>query len=102
MGERNSGFTDAPVSQVRYTLEIYVPDGSDTVFALFQASVPFGAISRGDIINPGTWHDSNSPMRVLRVTSVEHNLWSTATDVVHKICVYTREIENTRESRFED
>lgn len=83
-------------------LEIYEPMDADTVFARFDTQSPIMSIAKGDIVNPGTWPGSQSPIKVLQVCSVEHILWCNGETVAHKICVFTKELENTRELRFAD
>ncbi len=65
----------------------------------FESDMPFLAISAGDIVNPGLWPGSESPIKVLRVTNVEHIIWTKGDVVKHKLCVFTSEREGTRELR---
>ncbi|MBK8538962.1 MAG: hypothetical protein IPL60_02990 [Ardenticatenia bacterium] len=56
---------------------------------------PFMAISVGDYIDPMLWFESQSPMKYLRVTRLEHvvaNIKS-AGIVQHVIRVYTTEVD---------
>lgn len=85
---------------MRYYLEIYSPDSADDVWVSFEADSPFGAIAVGDIINPGMWDGSQSPMRVLKAVAVEHILWDIQ-ELKHKVMVFTTEVEGTRELRLE-
>jgi hypothetical protein len=82
-----------------YMLEIYEPGSFDDVWVYFESTSPFGFMSAGDIINPGLWEGSKSPMFVLKVVSLEHILWEAEGQTKHKICVFTREVEGTRELR---
>lgn len=83
-----------------YTLEIYEPESADDVWVTFSSSEPFLAIGANDIINPGLWHNSQAPMKVLRVTNLEHLIWETEAQVKHKLLVFTEEVEGTRELRL--
>src|SRR5205823_1703142 len=88
--------------QDSYQLEVYVPASTDTVFAHFESSLPFLPIHPGDIVNPGIWEDSQSPMRVLRVLNVEHIIWKSRNgEIKHKLMVYTDEVAGTRELRLQ-
>jgi hypothetical protein len=59
------------MKKVEYILRIYRPKSADDVWTTFNSSNPFMKISVGDIINPGIWPDTESPMKVLRVLNVE-------------------------------
>ncbi len=84
----------------KYSVEIYYPGSSGNVWAYFQSEMPFLSISKGDIINPGMFHDADADT-MLRVTSVEHILWSVENnESKHKICVYTEDIEDNYDARF--
>lgn len=82
-------------------LEVYQPGSFDDVFQYLESDTPFMAISRGDIVNPGLWDGSQSPMKVLRVVNVEHIIWKNETTggARHKVLVFTEEVEGTRELR---
>jgi hypothetical protein len=84
----------------KYILEIYYPGSSGNVWVYFQSETPFLSISKGDIINPGMFPDADADT-MLRVTSVEHIVWSAGThESKHKICVYTENIEDNYDARF--
>lgn len=54
-----------------YGLEIYKPGSADDVVAYFESDTSFGAISKGDLINPmGT--EGEAGKRILRVVGIEH------------------------------
>lgn len=82
-----------------HQLEIYEPGSADDVWVTFTADAPFMSISVGDIVNPGLWANSESPMKVLRVVNVEHIIWEHEGIAKHKLCVFTDEVEGTRELR---
>ncbi len=84
----------------RYGLEVYGPGGTDTPWVSFDSDTPFPAIARGDIVNPGVWEGSQSPMKVLRVVQVEHVVWEAAGVAKQKLLVFTEEVEGTRELRL--
>lgn len=91
---------DGKVLPVRYSLEIYEPGSAYDPWVNFLSNSPFLAISKGDIINPGTWDNSQSPMKVLKVLNVEHMIWEIENDhITHKLCVFTEEVEGTEELR---
>jgi hypothetical protein len=84
----------------QFILEIYVPGRTEEAWAIFQSSLPFQSIHAGDLINPYDWPGSNAPLKIARVTSVEHILWQSNGIAKHKLCVYTEELDNTKELRF--
>jgi len=88
------------MKSIQYEIEIYEPNSADDVWAVFDSSTPFMTISKGDILNPGTWSNSQSPMKVLRVINVEHVIWESGAKVTHKLLVFTEEVEGTRELRL--
>lgn len=57
------------------------------------------AISVGDIVNPGTWEGTQSPMKVLQVVAVEHLIWEGQGVLKQKVMVFTEEVEGTDELR---
>jgi hypothetical protein len=73
----------------KYMLEIYYPTGTSNVMAYFTSDTPFQAISQGDIINADSLPDADKALD-LRVTSIEHILWTLENgESKHKVCVYT-------------
>jgi hypothetical protein len=84
---------------MEYLLEIYEPGSFDDVWMTFTSSQPFVAISVGDIVNPGLWPDSRSPMKVLRVVAVEHIIWESEGATKQKVMLFSREVDGTRELR---
>ena len=83
-----------------YLLEVYEPGTTETVWEVFQTSSPFLGIHAGDLINPALWPDSRSPLKMLRVTSVEHVIWGKQGETKHKLMVFTEEVEGTHELRI--
>ena len=83
-----------------YILEVYEPASADDAWITFSSSNPFMTISAGDIVNPGVWPGSQSPMKVLRAINVEHIIWESRAQVKHKVMVFTEEVEGTRELRL--
>ena len=83
-----------------YILEVYKPQSPDDVWITFSSSSPFMTIGVGDIVNPGLWPDSQSPMKVLRAINVDHVIWETETRVKHKVLVFTEEVDGTRGLRL--
>lgn len=83
-----------------YMLEIYEPGSVKTAWVHFKSASPFMALKPGDLLNPGIWPDSQSPMKILRVINVEHIIWETDEAVKHKLMVFTEEIEGTEEARL--
>jgi hypothetical protein len=72
----------------KYVLEIYYPGDPHDCMAYFASDTPFQAISKGDIINASSLPDADKALD-LRVTSIEHMLWTFEGESKHKICVYT-------------
>ena len=89
------------MSVIEYSLEVYEPGSADDVWVAFSSTTPFMPIQAGDILNPGLWPNSNSPMRVLRVINIEHFIWEARGDVKHKVLIFTEEVEGTRELRLQ-
>lgn len=78
----------------KYMLELYYPAATSSVMAYFTSDTPFQAISKGDIINAASLPDANHAGE-LRVTSVEHILWSLENgEAKHKVCVYTEQSDD--------
>ena len=88
------------MKEIQYHVEIYEPGSSDDLIVLFQSSTPFLAISPGDLINQRVWETDIEFHMTLQVTSVEHILWEVDTHIGHKLCVYTRKVDDTAETRF--
>jgi hypothetical protein len=84
---------------MEYHLEIYAPGSARDVWISFEADSPFMAMSAGDIVNPGLWEGSESPMKVLRVVTVEHLVWLAGGTPKQKVMVFTEEAEGTDELR---
>ena len=85
---------------MEYMLEVYAPGSMKDVWVYFESSSPFLPINVGDLINPGIWEGSQSPMKILRVVSVEHIIWEINSDVKHKLMVFTEEIEGSEDARL--
>jgi hypothetical protein len=83
-----------------YIVEVYEPGSADRVWVYFTSSAPFLPINAGDLLNPGLWPGSQSPMKILRVVNLEHIIWETDSHVKHKLLVFTEEIEGTTEVRL--
>lgn len=83
-----------------YSLEIYAPGSTDDVWVVFESTTAFMTISVGDLVNPGIWDGSRSPQKVLRAINVEHIIWQAGGVAKHKVCVYTEEVDGTRELRL--
>lgn len=98
--ESQNNNTDGNPLPVRYVLNICEPGETGTMAAVFEAETPFMAISAGDIVNPGLWPTSQAPLRVYRVTSVEHMIYSNGVHQTHLVVVYTEDVEGTLELRF--
>ena len=82
----------------RYAIEIYEPGSTKNVSGFLESPTPFGAISRGDILNPQSWNlpkgTPGDPL--LRVTGVEHLMWEANGTMKHKILLYTEEAPDTK------
>jgi hypothetical protein len=46
----------------------------------------------GDVIDPSSWSGSRSPLRLLRVTQVNHALSEKDEQTEHKVEVFTEEV----------
>ena len=76
---------------VVYELEIYSPHSRKDIWRSFEASTPFMSFSKGDLIEPSEWSGSQSPLKVMRVTEVQHVLRERDEEARHKIMLYTEE-----------
>lgn len=87
----------------RYCLEIYPEDDDETPGAVFYSNQPFLSIAAGDLLHPGAfeqWDREGRGRWILEVTKVTHIVWATdKRDSKHKLCVYTRYVQNTSEAR---
>ncbi len=83
-----------------YGLEIYEPGSADDVAAYFESDTPFGAIAKGDLINP-VGSGGEAVKQILRVVGIEHIVWeSKGEGIKHKICVFTAAEDNSRDARM--
>ena len=82
-----------------YYLEIYSDGATNSVVVSFHSKDPFLSINMGDLLNPYTWGIGVGD-NMLLVTRVEHIIWDTENRTKHKICVYTKSVENTKEIRY--
>ena len=83
----------------QYSLEVYDPGRTDVVLMNFESDAPFQTIQRGDLVNP---YPSGDGTTILQVSQVEHILWEADGRPKHKLCVFTKEVKNTREIRMGD
>jgi hypothetical protein len=83
-----------------YHLEIYLPGSTQDALVVFFSDNPFLTIQAGDLINPGGWEQAVQVTGLLRVVNVEHIIWTLRNTVKHKVCVFTEETEDTRETRL--
>lgn len=81
------------MSSKKYTYEIYIPGSTDDVWVVFYSDTPFIPLHRGDLLNPGLWEGSQSPMKILRVLNVEHLLWESDSIVKQKVMIYSEEVD---------
>jgi len=72
----------------KYMLEVNYPSADGYLMVFFTSDTPFQAISKGDTMNTESLPDADRTTP-LRVTSVEHVLWTENGESKHKICVYT-------------
>ena len=81
--------------KAKYAIEIYHPGSTENAWVSFYSDSPFQSINKGDIIRPTHFPDASAEA-MLRVTSIEHLLWSDSErQSKHKICIYTEEIEDS-------
>jgi len=88
------------MKEAEFSLEVYYPGSMEHAWVYFKSSTPFMPINVGEIVNPGIWEDSQSPMKVLRVVNVEHIIWETSNRIKQKVMVFTEEVEGTEELRI--
>ena len=79
------------MKSIVYMLDIFYPQSREHVWRSFEASTPFMAFSEGDLIDPSAWSGSHSPIRLLRITQVNHVLTERDEQAEHKIEVFTEE-----------
>jgi len=83
-----------------YILEVYEPKAVKNVWVTFQSSSPFMNLHVGDILNPGLWPDSHSPMKALQIVGLEHAIWESDDAVKPKLMVYSKEVDSLDFPRF--
>jgi hypothetical protein len=87
-----------------YTLDIYEPRSSSKVWLKFTSQNPFMPINVGDLLNPSIWPETGERLleviRLLRVTNLEHIVWTSDGQARHTILVYTEQVEDTEETRL--
>jgi hypothetical protein len=74
-----------------YMLDIYYPQSRQDIWRSFESSTPFMSFHEGDLVDPSPWSGSQSPIRVLRVTQVNHVLSERDEQPEHKLEVFTEE-----------
>ena len=75
-----------------YEIEIFYPNSRTDVWRSFESSTPFLSFHKGDLVDPSSWSGSRSPLRLLRVTQVNHVLSETDEQTEHKVEVFTEEV----------
>lgn len=84
-----------------YILELYSPGSGYDVCVSYETSTPFLTIQAGDIINPRVWEGVGTPGNVLRVVNIEHVIWEGDGRIKHKLCIFTEEVKDTEQVRFD-
>jgi hypothetical protein len=77
---------------VVFEIEIFYPNSRNDVWRSFESSTPFMSFHTGDVIDPSSWSGSRSPLRLLRVTQVNHALSEKDEQTEHKVEVFTEEV----------
>ena len=77
---------------VVFEIEIFYPNSRNDVWRSFESSTPFMSFHAGDVIDPSSWSGSRSPLRLLRVTQVNHALSEKDEQTEHKVEVFTEEV----------
>jgi len=84
----------------RYCLEIYGEKDHSTPGQVIYSEHPFLAISVGDLINRRAFPDWTAEGEgLLQATKLEHIAFGMDKDTYHKICIYTRYVPDTMETR---
>ncbi|AHG87545.1 hypothetical protein J421_0052 [Gemmatirosa kalamazoonensis] len=84
----------------RYALEIYEPGTTQDVLVYFESDTPFQAISRGDLLGAGAWGGSGYNLGdMLRVVGIEHIVIESSPAPMHKVCVFTENVDDGRAAR---
>lgn len=88
----------------RYELNIYRCEDVDrelgVPIVVFENDMPFGAISKGDLLDPKSWDESFEETTVLfRVLGVEHAFFKGVGLTKHEIRVFVEPLDNTEENR---
>lgn len=74
----------------KYIMEIYDPEDSSCVAALYESSTPFGALNVGDEISGHSLSFSDS-LKNVKITKIQHILFEIENShLTHKICVSTQ------------
>lgn len=88
-------------TNARYILEIYHPGSIRDGLAMFFSETPFQTISKGDILSPSLWANASDFLQPLVVVNAEHIIWETKDGLArHKLCVYTKSVEDNEASRL--
>ena len=84
-----------------YILEIYPPNSSSESINTFNSNSPLMAIPKGDLLNPRTWNGAYDGNKLLKVVNIEHIIWENKREktVRHKVCFFTREVEDNEAIR---
>lgn len=83
---------------MKYVLEIYAPDSADDVIATVESDRPFAAMHIGELLNTQTLA-SASTRALFQIVHIEHILWEAEESPAHKICVYTKDVPDARQTR---
>jgi hypothetical protein len=74
-----------------YALEIFMPGSRTEVLTNFEASNPFLAVSKGDRLSPYSLPEIQA--QPLLIVDVEHIISEAGRKLVHKILLFTEEIQ---------
>ena len=78
-----------PTMPVSYRMTIMDADEPDCSIVSFQASTPFGAVSKGDRLFTTSWR-VNSEGRAMTISTVAHNIWEGDSTIHHQTVVFAR------------
>lgn len=84
-----------------YLLRVMEPGSTEDVIEDFPSDLPFGPITKGDLLDLYQYQKTIGRPMLLRVIGVEHSLHvSDKSGLKHDIRVFTEAVPDTRESRL--
>ena len=88
---------------VIYRLNIFSPDDVYHCLTSFEAKTPFVGLFKGALLNPSFWPELNEQNdlkdKLLELVNLEHGIETCDDHILQAIGMFTKAVENTRETR---